>query len=191
MGGKYILASSLYSCDKKWKKNIHPELLDMDTQFAQFPKCHSSGYCTTHEGLKGKSLMILERIVTQSRLGFNQENIVRSQLARSNQILTFDVSSPFPKRRIISFGSKETKKIWEGVRIRKLPVELQETGRRKLRMLNNSHSTADLKVPPSNRLEKLKGNFKDYYSIRINDRWRIIFKWENGNAYEVEMVDYH
>jgi proteic killer suppression protein len=58
-------------------------------------------------------------------------------------------------------------------------------------MLNNSQNIADLRVPPSNRLEKLSGNLKDYYSIRINDQWRIIFKWETGQAFEVEITDYH
>lgn len=92
---------------------------------------------------------------------------------------------------IISFGSKETEKIWKGKRIKKPALEIQEIGRRKLRMLNNSINIADLKIPPSNRLEKLSGNLKDFYSIRINDQWRIIFKWENGNASDVEIIDYH
>ena len=92
---------------------------------------------------------------------------------------------------ITSFGSKETKKIWDGERVKRLPIELQEICRRKLRMLNNSQNIADLRIPPSNRLEKLKGNLKNHYSIRINDQWRIIFKWNNGNASEVEVVDYH
>jgi proteic killer suppression protein len=92
---------------------------------------------------------------------------------------------------IISFGSKSTEKIWRGERIKKISVELQEVGRRKLRMLNNFQDLTDLQVPPSNKLEKLKGKFKAYYSIRINDQWRIIFKWSNGNAGEVEIVDYH
>ncbi len=92
---------------------------------------------------------------------------------------------------IVSFDSKETKKIWEGERVKRFSVDLQEMARRKLRMLNNSQNIADLKIPPSNRLEKLKGNLKDVYSIRINDQWRIIFKWTNGNASEVEVVDYH
>lgn len=76
---------------------------------------------------------------------------------------------------ILSFGSKETEKIWKGERISKLPNEIQEIGRRKLRMLNNSQNMNDLKIPPSNRLEKLSGNLKEYYSIRINDQWQIIF----------------
>jgi proteic killer suppression protein len=92
---------------------------------------------------------------------------------------------------IISFGSKETKKIWEGERIKSLNTDLQEIARRKLRMLNNSQNITDLQIPPSNRLEKLKGNLKDFYSIRINDQWRIIFRWEKGNASEVEIIDYH
>ena len=92
---------------------------------------------------------------------------------------------------ILSFGTKETEKIWGGERVKKIPLEIQETGRRKLRMLNNSVNLADLKVPPSNRLEKLSGNMKDYYSVRINDQWRVIFKWINNNAFEVEIIDYH
>ena len=92
---------------------------------------------------------------------------------------------------IISFGSKETKKIWEGDRLKGYATDLQEITRRKLRMLNNSQNLADLQIPPSNRLEKLKGNLKVYYSIRINDQWRIIFKWNKGNASDVEIVDYH
>jgi proteic killer suppression protein len=92
---------------------------------------------------------------------------------------------------ILSFGSKDTHKIWDGERVKKIPNEIQEIGRRKLRMLNNSQNLTDLQIPPSNKLEKLKGNLKDYYSIRINDQWRIIFKWTNGNASEVEILDYH
>jgi proteic killer suppression protein len=92
---------------------------------------------------------------------------------------------------ILSFGGKETEKIWEGERVKKIPLEIQEAGRRKLRMLNNSTNMTDLKVPPSNRLEKLSGNMKEFYSIRINDQWRIIFKWINNNALEVEILDYH
>ena len=92
---------------------------------------------------------------------------------------------------IISFGNKETKHIWEGSRVKKMPVEIQNVGRRKLRMLNNSQDISDLRIPPSNRLEKLIGRLGEYYSIRINSQWRIIFIWEKGNASEVEIVDYH
>jgi proteic killer suppression protein len=92
---------------------------------------------------------------------------------------------------IISFGNKDTNKIWDGDRIKGFSTDLQQTARRKLRMLNNAQNIADLQIPPSNRLEKLKGNLKDFYSIRINNQWRIIFKWENGNALNVEIIDYH
>ena len=91
----------------------------------------------------------------------------------------------------ISFWSSKTEKIWNGHRVKKLSREIQEIGRRKLRMLNNSFSLIDLKVPPANRLEKLSGGLKGYYSIRNNDQWRIIFKWQENNAAEVEILDYH
>ncbi len=92
---------------------------------------------------------------------------------------------------LTSFGNKETNKIWEGDRVKGISTDVQEIARRKLRMLSNSQNLTDLKIPPSNRLEKLKGNLKDFYSIRINDQWRIIFKWNNGNADEVQLIDYH
>ena len=91
----------------------------------------------------------------------------------------------------LSFGSKETEKIWNGVRSSKIPPEVQKVGRRKLRMINNSLDLNDLRIPPSNRLEKLSGNLKDYHSIRINDQWRIIFIWDAGHAHEVKIIDYH
>ena len=92
---------------------------------------------------------------------------------------------------IISFGNSETEKVWNGIRVKKLPIEVQNVGRRKLRMLNNSVDLSDLRIPPSNRLEKLAGKLKAFYSIRINDQWRIIFMWNSGNAVEVEIIDYH
>ncbi len=92
---------------------------------------------------------------------------------------------------ILSIGSKDTQKIWDGERVKKMPNLIQEISRRKLRMLNNSQDLMDLQIPPSNKLEKLKGNLKDFYSIRINDQWRIIFKWDSGNSSEVEIIDYH
>jgi proteic killer suppression protein len=92
---------------------------------------------------------------------------------------------------IVSFGDKTTQKIWEGERVKIFSTEIQEITRRKLRMLNNSVDIKDLMIPPSNRLEKLKGRLKDFYSIRVNDQWRIIFRWENGNAYHAQLIDYH
>ena len=90
---------------------------------------------------------------------------------------------------IISFGSKDTEKIWNGERIKRMPIEIQQVGRRKLRMLNNSQNIGDLKIPPSNHLEKLSGKLRDFYSIRINNQWRIVFKWDNNHAKEVEIID--
>lgn len=92
---------------------------------------------------------------------------------------------------IVSFGKAETELVWNGERDKNLPPEIQHVGRRKLRMLNNSVDLNDLRIPPSNRLEKLSGRLKEFYSIRINDQWRIIFKWKAGNAFEVEIIDYH
>lgn len=92
---------------------------------------------------------------------------------------------------IKSFGNGETEKIWTGERSNKLPGGIQQIGRRKLRILNNSQNIQDLKIPPANRLEKLSGKLKKYHSIRINIQWRILFIWKNGNAFEVEIIDYH
>lgn len=92
---------------------------------------------------------------------------------------------------IKTFGDKETEKVWNGKFSSKLPNEIQPIARRKLRMLNNSQTINDMRVPPANRLEKLKGNLKDFYSIRINKQWRIIFKWINKNVEQVKIEDYH
>lgn len=92
---------------------------------------------------------------------------------------------------IKTFGDKETDKIWNGLRSKKLPHEIQDIARRKLRMLHNSQDIHDLRIPPSNRLEKLKGDLQEYYSIRVNNQWRIIFQWISNDAYEVQLVDYH
>lgn len=104
-------------------------------------------------------------------------------------LLIFDVSNA--KSMIVSFGNKETDKIWNGIVSRKFPREIQDVARRKLRMINNSIDITDLRIPPANRLEKLKGDLKEFYSIRINNQWRIIFQWNKGNAFDVEIVDYH
>ncbi|MEM8523850.1 MAG: type II toxin-antitoxin system RelE/ParE family toxin [Bacteroidota bacterium] len=92
---------------------------------------------------------------------------------------------------IKSFGDKETEKVWQGNYSKRLPSNIQPTGRRKLRMINNSQDLNDLRVPPGNRLEKLSGNLTDYWSIRINKQYRIIFKWIGADAYEVQIIDYH
>lgn len=92
---------------------------------------------------------------------------------------------------IKSFRSRETEKIWNGIRSKRLPQSIQQIARRKLRMLNNARSINDLLVPPANRLEALRGNRKGQHSIRINDQWRICFVWLDGDAVNVEIVDYH
>ena len=92
---------------------------------------------------------------------------------------------------INSFGDRETEKVWLGEFSSKLPNEIQQVARRKLRMINNAGNINDLRIPPANRLEKLKGNLKSYHSIRINRQWRIVFRWENNNAEEVKIEDYH
>ncbi len=92
---------------------------------------------------------------------------------------------------IVSFNCTETEKIWEGIKSKALPSEIQQVARRKLRMINNADNINDLRIPPANHLQKLKGELKGYYSIRINDQWRIIFIWESNNAKNLEIIDYH
>ena len=92
---------------------------------------------------------------------------------------------------ILSFACKETEKIWEGKRSRKLPANIQDRALMKLRWLNAADTVQELRTPPSNHLEALTGNRKGQMSIRINKQWRICFEWDNGDVYEVEIVDYH
>jgi len=92
---------------------------------------------------------------------------------------------------IRSFKDAETEKIHIRQRSRKLPNDIQQIALRKLRMLNNAVSINDLRIPPANRLEKLSRGRAGQYSIRINDQWRICFEWRDGDAYEVEITDYH
>lgn len=92
---------------------------------------------------------------------------------------------------IRSITDKETEKIWVGEASRRLPGSIQSVARRKLRMLNNAATLDDLRIPPANRLEALRGNRKGQHSIRINEQWRICFRWNEGDAFDVEIVDYH
>ena len=92
---------------------------------------------------------------------------------------------------IKSFGSKATETIWNGRSAKSLPTQMQQVARRKLRMIHSAQDLNDLRVPPANHLEKLKGNLKGYHSIRINDQWRVIFIWRDNHAFEVEIIDYH
>ena len=92
---------------------------------------------------------------------------------------------------IKSFTDTETEKVFHRVFSRKLPGDIQSVALRKLRMLNNAHGIDDLRVPPANRLEKLSGEREGQHSIRVNDQWRVCFTWSDGDAYDVEIVDYH
>ncbi|MEN9520889.1 MAG: hypothetical protein RLZZ381_3477 [Cyanobacteriota bacterium] len=92
---------------------------------------------------------------------------------------------------IQNFKDKETQKIFERHRSRKLPSDIQQVALRKLRMLNRAETLQDLRVPPANRLERLVGDREGQYSIRVNDQWRICFEWQDGEALDVEIVDYH
>lgn len=92
---------------------------------------------------------------------------------------------------IVSFGDGETEKVWNGERSRRLPLEIQATALRKLRLVNAAQRVEDLRIPPGNKLERLKADRAGAWSIRINDQWRIVFRWTEGGAEDVEIVDYH
>src|SRR3990170_3617356 len=92
---------------------------------------------------------------------------------------------------IASFRDSDTATVWAGRRSRRLSSDIQRGALRKLRLLNNARRLDDLRVPPGNRLEALKGDRLGRYAIRINDQWRICFVWRDNNAHEVEIVDYH
>ena len=92
---------------------------------------------------------------------------------------------------IRSFRNRETERVFRGGHSRKLPTDLQRIAQRKLAMLDAAHEVHDLRVPPGNRLERLAGSRAGQYSIRINDQWRICFVWAEGDAHDVEIVDYH
>jgi proteic killer suppression protein len=92
---------------------------------------------------------------------------------------------------IRTWANSEIEEIWNGNFVRKFPPDMQRTAKRKLVHINSAQVLEDLRIPPGNRLEKLSGKREGCWSIRINDQWRICFKWEDGNAFEVEIVDYH
>ncbi len=92
---------------------------------------------------------------------------------------------------IDSFGDSVTESIYRGLRVRGLPGDIQERARRKLRMINQARIVEDLQVPPGNRLEQLKGKLAGFWSIRINQQWRVVFRWEDGSKHEVRVIDYH
>jgi len=92
---------------------------------------------------------------------------------------------------IKTFKSKETEKIYAGIVSRRLPIDIQQVVRRKLRQLNNAEILDDLRIPPANRLEALKGEYKGLHSIRVNNQWRIMFRFVGGDVFDVEIIDYH
>jgi proteic killer suppression protein len=109
---------------------------------------------------------------------------LRGNLGRYNATRYTDVM-------IVSCRDRDTETVWAGRRARRLPSDVQDVALRKLRLINNARRIDDLKVPPGNRLEALKGSRAGQHSIRINDQWRICFVWRDGHAHEVEIVDYH
>jgi len=92
---------------------------------------------------------------------------------------------------IESFGDSATESIYLGLRVAGLPGDIQQRARRKLRMINQARIVEDLKVPPGNRLELLHGKLAGFWSIRINQQWRVVFRWENGSKHDVKIIDYH
>lgn len=92
---------------------------------------------------------------------------------------------------ILSLACQETERIFHGQRSRKLPNDIQSRARRKLMQLQNAQTLNDMRIPPSNRLETLSGDLAGYWSVRINQQWRLVFQWEDGNASEVQIIDYH
>ncbi len=92
---------------------------------------------------------------------------------------------------IEDFSCKETEKIWNGLRSKRLPVEIQERAFLRLRQLHAAEILEDLRIPPSNRLESLSGDLKGFWSIRINQQWRLVFRWNDGKASDVKITDYH
>jgi toxin HigB-1 len=92
---------------------------------------------------------------------------------------------------IVSFRDKEAERLFNREASRILPMNIQRVAMRKLWMIDAAHALHDLRVPPANRLEQLKGNRRGQWSIRINDQWRICFTWKEANAHNVEIIDYH
>jgi proteic killer suppression protein len=105
--------------------------------------------------------------------------------------LTLLTRSSKLNRVIKSFKDREAEAVFRGRTARRLPPSIQRTAERKLRYLHNARSLNDLRIPPANRLEKLVGDRKGQYAIRINDQWRICFMWRDRDAYDVEIADYH
>ena len=117
----------------------------------------------------------------------------RAPLKSSVRCITVDVlrHALYSRPMIKSFADAETERVFRREFSKKLPGDIQSVALRKLHMLNNAHAVNDLRIPPANRLEKLTGNRQGRHSIRINDQWHVCFVWQDGDAYDVEIVDYH
>ena len=109
------------------------------------------------------------------------------------KVLALDVNSAprYDKVMIRSFADKQTQLLFDREKVKRFPGKLQRTALRKLLLLDAAEALDDLRVPPGNHLEKLKGDRDGQYSIRINDQWRVCFRWSDGDAYDVEITDYH
>ena len=92
---------------------------------------------------------------------------------------------------IKSFHDKDAERIFKRRRVKRFSLSLQKVAQRKLDLIDGADLIEDLRIPPGNRLERLSGNRKGQYSVRVNDQWRICFRWKSGQATDVEMVDYH
>jgi len=90
-----------------------------------------------------------------------------------------------------SFADRDTERLFRREPVRRFPAELQRLMLRKLGLVDAAEQLVDLRIPPGNRLEKLKGDRAGQHSIRVNDQWRVCFRWKDGNAFDVEIVDYH
>jgi proteic killer suppression protein len=128
----------------------------------------------------------LDADISESAARINRHN----EIYTNQSIDTHNVMR-YSQIMIQSFADPETMKIWQGVRSRRLPPDIQQGALRKLRMLNQARVLQDLRVPPGNRLEPLKGDMAGQYSIRINQQWRICFTWQEGGPADVQIIDYH
>lgn len=114
----------------------------------------------------------------------NMKNLLRN-------VSLHDIVRPRGMNVIKSFGDKQTERLYDGDRVAGFPPDVLRLAWRKLDMLNNAKSLDDLRIPPGNRLEALRGDLKGLHSIRVNDQWRIVFRWRDGNVEAVRILDYH
>jgi proteic killer suppression protein len=146
-------------------------------------------------GLRLKSLDEHTRGRRQTEVGgARQETVSLQRLVIRRDVVTDcgNNGSRYYLRIVIrSFSDSKTAQVFNRIRVSKWGNDVQRQALRKLLLLEAAENVEDLRIPPGNKLERLKGNRKGQYSIRINDQWRICFKWSNGNATDVEIVDYH